>query len=446
MRRYLSIAAIGLLASCQDGPTAPVTLGGASFGLTTVTDVSTLDLGILESTLSAATGINDAGLIAGWSDIAAPDSPEEHAFLLDGASLTELVGLGGLRTLANAVNEVGQIVGITRPSASPYKAFLWDGAMTDLGSLGSGQTFARGLNDRVDVQVVGSSEVSAGVPHAFVWSASGGMIDIHDGSGRAQCSIAFDINNSGVAVGTNGSAWTWSVDEGLQILPSLTPGGYAVAFGINEAGQVVGVSETASGDQHAVLWDGGNAIDLGTLGHPHSIARDINEAGQVVGVSTDVPVRFCLDPVLVVLPISFQAFLWDDGAMIDLGAVRAGHNSEARSISETGRVVGSAGDLATVWTIETSPATPEEATEAIVADVGTLVSEGVVSEGRGNALLSQLDAITRQLNAGNTRVAVRLLESFMDQVSAMIASGQITDAEGQALIQLALDALALIGG
>jgi probable HAF family extracellular repeat protein len=31
-------------------------------------------------------------------------------------------------------------------------------------------------------------------------------------------------------------------------------GGYSEAFGINPAGQVVGLSSTATGETHAVLW------------------------------------------------------------------------------------------------------------------------------------------------------------------------------------------------
>src|SRR5437899_360015 len=59
------------------------------------------------------------------------------------------------------------------------------------------------------------------------------------------------------------------------------------ASAINERGQVVGDSATASGKQHAFLWQNGKMTDLGTLGRAYtdSGAVAINDRGQVVGTS-----------------------------------------------------------------------------------------------------------------------------------------------------------------
>ena len=43
-------------------------------------------------------------------------------------------------------------------------------------------------------------------------------------------------------------------------------GNYSHAQDINEKGQIVGISETLTGDRHAFLWQNGSMIDLGTLG------------------------------------------------------------------------------------------------------------------------------------------------------------------------------------
>jgi probable HAF family extracellular repeat protein len=63
----------------------------------------------------------------------------------------------------------------------------------------------------------------------------------------------------------------------------------SVAFGLNNAGQVVGSSDTASGYGLAFLWTAqGGMQGLDTLGGPASVARGINDAGQVAGYSVTV--------------------------------------------------------------------------------------------------------------------------------------------------------------
>ena len=66
------------------------------------------------------------------------------------------------------------------------------------------------------------------------------------------------------------------------LIPTLG-GPSAFAHGINGAGQVVGDSETASGDDHAFLWNGTSVRDLGTFGGHNSTALATSATGQAVG-------------------------------------------------------------------------------------------------------------------------------------------------------------------
>ncbi len=105
-------------------------------------------------------------------------------------------------------------------------------------------------------------------------------------------------------------------------------GTWSYAYGVNNSGQVVGYSETASGMPHAFLYSAGNMQDLGTFaGGTYSLAYGINNLGQVVGYSETAPS----------VP---HAFLYSAGNMQDLGTLPGGVASQAYGINNLGQVVG----------------------------------------------------------------------------------------------------------
>lgn len=173
---------------------------------------------------------------------------------------------------------------------------------------------------------------------AFRFDPGNGAFRLNDGPflpahGRA-------INDQGQVAGeiciNGGPSCQWPVFRytdavGLEILGVLGNGTGASVDGINQTGDVVGTSTFSPGVQeHAFLYtDENGMIDLGTLSKDNvpSYGRDLNDARQVVG-----------DSVLNAV----HAFLWQDGAMQDLGTL-GGASSAAAGINHAGQIVGFAG-------------------------------------------------------------------------------------------------------
>jgi probable HAF family extracellular repeat protein len=153
--------------------------------------------------------------------------------------------------------------------------------------------------------------------------------------------IAYDVNNKGQVVGiyttsTQSRAFLW--EKGVRKDLGSLGGNYAVAYAINDAGQIVGESSLPNEVEiHAVLWQNGVIKDLGTLGWtgglgaPASEAVGINARGQAVGWS-------------YTLSGNLRAFLYKDGKMRRLTGLET-TVARAYGIDSLGRVVGHLGDF-----------------------------------------------------------------------------------------------------
>ena len=245
--------------------------------------------------------ISDNGMVAGSILVGCCS----HAALWDGSTVTDLGVLGGGTSLALGVNNAGQVVGwSTAPTY--YHGFIWQsGTMSDLGSFG-GAAFDQASAVNALGQVAGwsASALDGNVDHPYIWQ-NGVMTDL---------------------------------------------GGQGRAWGINEAGAVVGETYvgTTSFVAEATIWQNGTTTLLGTLqGDSGSRALSINSQGQVVGVST---------PSGIVDAGSQRPFLWENGVMTELPALPAGLGGAAWAvdINDAGVVVGRSatpnGDHAVMWT------------------------------------------------------------------------------------------------
>jgi uncharacterized membrane protein len=117
-------------------------------------------------------------------------------------------------------------------------------------------------------------------------------------------------------------------------LGALPGASFSVAFAINDAGAVAGWGMNANNQQRALRWAHGRVEELSVPPGGGSTALDINAAGTIVG-------RHNIGPGL-----PERGFVWHNGRATSLPGLPGGSGQQARRISDTGIVAGSAFDAA----------------------------------------------------------------------------------------------------
>jgi len=296
-----------------------------------IIDLGTLPEGGYES---GAEAVNSRGQVVGWAFNTVPDpysmgdwsplynfyepypySYQNRAFLWDKGVMQDLGTLGtGTDAYAIAINERGQIIGISYTGSTPNPVitgcssagaaggamlptqdpFLWEnGQMIDLGTLGGICGFPQSINNRG--QVVGNSDLAGdATSYPFLWEKTTGMQNL--GTLGGSFAGAEMINDSGQVVGgsylsgdNQADAFLW--DGKMYDLGALN--GCSWAFAINSKKQVVGNWGENGCQQGAFLWENGAMVDLNTIvlstaGLSVAGAIEINDRGEIVGSATDV--------------------------------------------------------------------------------------------------------------------------------------------------------------
>jgi|CZLA01.1.fsa_nt_gi probable HAF family extracellular repeat protein len=266
-------------------------------------------------------------------------SSATHAFLWSStAGMQDLGSFGSGSTYANGINNAGQVVGYYEAFGT-YRAFLWTASagMRDLGTLGGDSAIASGINSAS--QVVGGSSTASGEVHAFLWTAASGMKDL--GTLRGTFSDAVAINDIGDVTGTASQAGDIRYVAFLQTPPkkwmkalgTLGSSPYSYGYAINAAATVVGsapLNKKLTPYHAFICRKGAHLTDIGSLGgrRSDSTALGINQSEQVVGWSA---FKGGYPP---------QAFLWTATSGMQALVTLGGQSSAAQAINSNSQIVG----------------------------------------------------------------------------------------------------------
>ncbi|HLJ94507.1 MAG TPA: PEP-CTERM sorting domain-containing protein [Gemmataceae bacterium] len=219
------------------------------------------------SILTEGYGINDAGEVAGtfWKPL---DNRAAHGFLYSGGSYTLFDVPGSTTTYGYGINSSGQVVGGFFATANIQAYVRSGGSYTTLNIPGSDAAAAQAINS--SGQIVGFYESNNIAPvSGFLYSG---------GSYQSLLGPAYGINSYGQIVGSFG------LYSNGSYTPLNVPG---LATGINDAGDIVGTFQDGINPDHGFLYHNGSYLTVDVPGALRTDAYGINNAGQIVGYYVD---------------------------------------------------------------------------------------------------------------------------------------------------------------
>jgi probable HAF family extracellular repeat protein len=266
----------------------------------------------------------------------------------------ELGTLGGDESVANDINDLGQIVGWARNFPGTKRAFLYrNNTMQDITTGSDKIAEARGINNLT--QIVGNYRYGAEErPHAFYWDELVQfefLDEEYPDQPPSQCTTGADaaaINDSGVIAGTQyvgchvpfaeyPSPARWlSYTSNVEQISHPKPDGYGLD--INATGAIAGYGELSFNFIFAgFLWNAGIYTTMPTpLGAPQPVYTEsqrtlgMNDSGVIVGE--------------VATGGGYRAIKWGGSSIFSsvLTSSSTTNATSAREINNQGFIVGTA--------------------------------------------------------------------------------------------------------
>ena len=218
-----------------------------------------------------ATGINNAGQVAGQYVTSDLGFTQVHSYLYAGGAFTIIDVPGSVSTEAYGLNDKGQVTGFY-VAASKFRGFIYaNGAFTTFAAPGDGVILPYAINNAGEV--AGSYHDPVYGSHGFLRDPSGAFATVDvPGSGHT---VRYDdgssftvpatqvrsLNDRGQIIGDYGdetSAYSFLDTAGVFTnlpLPSPTDydGPWAKIYGINNAGQILGQYWETSRSTYGIL-------------------------------------------------------------------------------------------------------------------------------------------------------------------------------------------------
>lgn len=257
-------------------------------------------------------------------------------------TVTDLGSLGGSTGMAYAINNLGQVVGMSQDHRGAPSAFLYSsGRLINIGSFGGPSSAAYDINDLG--QIVGQSQDENEMSHAFLYS-DGVMVEINLSLPNISLTgmSAKGINNKGQIVGTvvkDGKSTIFLYSAGaMSFIEDSSGNTYSEVSDINDNGDIIGKSDLGP----FLYKDGVILLFSPTVKGKSYRALAMNNYDQIVGQSHEVLDKYAYY-------FTNRAILWQtDGTMVDVASI-GGSSFDARGINDKGQIVGSGFGGAFIW-------------------------------------------------------------------------------------------------